>query len=162
MKLPILLSALLAICAGGCCTPRHADRAWNGPPQDDRQLILAGSRHYGWCDYCASRRWVEQQCAANATPEGERVFVGRDQMPIYATIIRFHNGMSIREIIDQSPLREKVVTATVMRPVGLKDDTHYTYHHSIKIGRSETAEYKLENLDLVWLNAADDLPQIIK
>jgi hypothetical protein len=83
-------------------------------------------------------------------------------MPIYATIIRFHNGMSIREIIDQSPRREKVVTATVMRPVALKDDTHYTSHDSIKIGRSETAEYKLENLDLVWLNAADDLPQIIK
>ncbi len=108
-------------------------------------------------DYSSGRAWVEQQCFTNGTPQDERLFVGRMISPRVASIIQFHKGISLREIIDQTPLKGKVVKVCVMWPDRTKAGP-FTRHVYITIGPGENPDYDLKPLDLIWLY--DDGPLI--
>ena len=84
-------------------------------------------------DYDSARTWVEKQCATNTIPEVERMFVFRWVPPKYAAIIRFHQGITLREVIDQTPMKGKTVFVEVMRTQPLKSG-HYTTRQGTKVG----------------------------
>ena len=93
------------------------------------------------------RKWVEERCTTNTTPQEDRVFVGRFEHPTYAHILRFHEGMTLREIIDQSPLKGKVVLVLVLRST----DRPFSYHVYLTILPSDAPKYALKRLDVIWL-----------
>src|SRR5690242_19176035 len=83
-------------------------------------LLVCTSVQASHLEYFGCRKWIEQQCATNTTPQDERLFVGRMVSPRCASIVRFHRGITLREIIDGSPLRGKTVLVCVMRPDSTK------------------------------------------
>jgi hypothetical protein len=108
-------------------------------------------------NYFAARKWVEEQCGTNAPPQPERLFVGRFASPKYAAIIPFHRGMTLREIIDQTPLKGKVVFVCAMWPDYLKTGP-FTRHAYIRVRPSENPDYEVKSLDVIWLY--DDGPLV--
>jgi hypothetical protein len=104
-------------------------------------------------NYVGFRKWVEERCETNATPKEDRLFVGRFDHPTYAGILRFHDGMTIREVIDQSPLKGRTVLVLVLRP------TDRPFHHMwFTVWPSDRPHYELKRLDVIWLY--DDGPII--
>jgi hypothetical protein len=123
-------------------------------------LLAWTSASAGEPNYDSGRKWVEGQCISNTIPQDERIFVFRWVAPRYAGIIRFHEGIGLREIIDQTPLKGKVLQVVVMRTEPLKSG-HYTTRHSIsRVGPSERPAYKLKRQDVIWL--LDEGPLISK
>lgn len=101
-------------------------------------------------DYLGSRKWVEQQCAADTTPQDQRLFVGRFARPKWARILRFHHGITLREIIDGTPLKGKALRVCVMR----LDSTNigpFTRREFISVKPSEKPDYEIKRLDVIWL-----------
>ncbi len=101
-------------------------------------------------DYDSARKWVEKQCATNTIPENERMFVFRWVSPRYAAIVRFHEGITLREIIDQTPRKGKMVYAVVMRTEPLKAG-HYTTRRGVKVGPKDKPRFELKRQDVIWL-----------
>ena len=58
--------------------------------------------------------------------------------------------MNLRELIDQSPLKGKIVRVCVMRPDRLKTGP-FTRRTYIKVGRSERPDYEVKSRDVIWL-----------
>jgi hypothetical protein len=108
--------------------------------------------------YFGCRKWIEQQCATNTTPQDERLFVGRILPPTWASIVRFHRGVTLREIIDGTPLRGKTVLVRVMRPDDSTKMGLFTRPTYIKVEPSDKPNYELKPLDVIWL--CDDGPII--
>jgi hypothetical protein len=96
-------------------------------------------------EYSSSRKWVEQRCATNATPQAERVFVGRIWEPQYAGIFHFQKGMTLRDVIDQAPFKGKTVQVLVLRPGAPFK------HHYITVGPSDKPKSEVKPLDMIWL-----------
>jgi hypothetical protein len=120
-------------------------------------LLACTAVHAAHLEYFGCRKWVEQQCVTNTTPQNERLFVGRMVSPKCANILCFHEGITLREIIDGSPLKRRTVLVCVMRPDSTKMGpfTRYAY---IKVEPSDKPNYELKPLDVVWLY--DDGPII--
>ena len=110
-------------------------------------------------DYFGCRKWIEQQCAADTTPQDERLFVGRMVSPRYAGIIRFHKGITLREIIDGTPLKGKTVLICVMWPDSTKMGP-FTRHAYIKVEPSDKPNYELKPLDVILLKDDGQLIEI--
>jgi hypothetical protein len=103
-------------------------------------------------DYFSSRKWIEQQCATNTTLPEQRLFVGRMHSPTYAAIVQFRKGITIREIIDTTPLKGKVVQVCVMWPHKiLKSGSSFTRHRYITVRPSDAPDYEVKSLDVIWL-----------
>ena len=115
-------------------------------------LLLATSARAPVVDYDSTRRWVEDQCrgVTNTIPQEERVFVAHFEQPTFTCIMRFHERMSLREIIDQTPLKGKVVYVQIMRTEPLKSG-RYTTRHDITVGPSDKSDYELKPQDVIWL-----------
>ena len=95
--------------------------------------------------YSSSRAWIEQQCSTNAPLQDERIFVGRFGQPGYAAIIKFHQGMTLREVIDQSPFKGTTIIVHVLRAERQISDEY------IEVRKWEKPKYKLKNLDVILL-----------
>jgi hypothetical protein len=108
-------------------------------------LLVCVSAHAARMEYSSSRKWVEQRCATNTIAQDDRVFVGRIWTPQYAGILRFHKGMTLREIIDQTPFKGKTVQVLVLRA-----QTRFSDHY-ITIGPQEKPDYEIKPLDMIWL-----------
>ena len=108
-------------------------------------LLICVSAHGARMEYSSSRKWVEQRCATNTIAQDERVFVGRIWSPQYAAVIRFQKGMTLRELIDQTPFKGKTVQVLVLRA-----ETRFSDHH-ITVGPREKPNYKIKALDMIWL-----------
>ena len=89
------------------------------------------------------RDWVEKSCATNTIPKDERVFIGHGSASDYATILRYHKSISLREIVDQTPFKGKTVYVIVMRPDGMSRD--------IAVKPSETPKFDVKPLDVIWI-----------
>ncbi len=124
------MKTLLAICVLLVCTAVQASRL----------------------NYVGGREWIEQRCATNTTPQDERLFVGRFDPPKWASILLFRKGITLREIIDGTPLRGRTVVVRVMR----RDDSPFTRPAYIKVEPSDKPTYELKPLDVIWLY--DDYP----
>jgi hypothetical protein len=93
--------------------------------------------------YLPMRDFVEKHCATNTVPKDERIFVGHAYSADYTSIIRFHKSISLHEIVDQTPFKDKTVYVLVMRPGGMSED--------IAVKPSETPKFDLKPLDVIWI-----------
>ena len=59
------------------------------------------------------RKTVQEQDPKDKTPAAERIFVSYNYKD--GVIIRFHDGITLREIIDQSTRRGKAVQVRILR-----------------------------------------------
>ena len=108
-------------------------------------LLVCASAQAARPEYSSSRRWVEQRCQTNTIPQDERVFVGRVWTPQYAGILHFHKGMTLREVIDQTPFKGKTVQVLVLRAESRFSERYIT------VGPSEKPSYEVKALDMIWL-----------
>lgn len=108
-------------------------------------LLVCASAKATSPEYSSSRKWVEQRCASNSTPKAAHIFVGRIWEPQYAGILRFQKGMTLREVIDQTPFKGKTVQVLVLRP-----GTRFN-HHYITVGPTEQPKSEVKPLDMIWL-----------
>jgi hypothetical protein len=105
-------------------------------------ILICTAVHASQVEYFAYRKLVEQLCT-NAIPQGERVFVAGPEK--YAAIIQFHKGMSLRELIDQTPFKRKRVIVHVSRA------ERRTSNEYLSVWPSERPHYELKDLDLIIL-----------
>ncbi len=128
-------------------------------------FVLAGwsanaqNDEYAFDPYDQSRHWVEKQCATNTVPEDERIFVLRWFDPRYAAIVRFHKGITLREIIDQSPVKGKVLEVDVWRTEPFKNG-HNTLEYTFRIRPSDMPKFKLRSQDVILLRDPGSLPHL--
>jgi len=113
-------------------------------------LFCTSVQALGRPDYFSLRKWIERECATNTTPQDERLFVGHIESPRFANVLHFRPGITLREIIDQTPLKGKVVFVQVLRLDYLKTGpfTRYAY---IRVGSSENPNYEVKSQDVIWL-----------
>jgi len=72
---------------------------------------------------------------------------------VYADIVQFREGITIRDIIDRSPLKGKTVQVCVMWPHTIaKTGSSFTRHEWITVKPSDAPAYRLKKLDVIWLN----------
>jgi hypothetical protein len=96
-------------------------------------------------DYTTAREWVEKECATNAIPKAERVFIVSNrsaQRPEFAGIIRFRQGIKLREIVDQTPFKNATITIMVMNE---RQD------RSVTVNPSANPEFEVRPLDVLWI-----------
>jgi hypothetical protein len=96
-------------------------------------------------EYFSSRKWVEERCITNSTSKDERVFVGRLVPKEYAGVIHFHKGITLREIIDQTPFNKTAVMISVLRA------DRRTSPNVFRVAASEKPDYEVKNMDMIWL-----------
>ncbi len=110
--------------------------------------MICGPLYASQVTYSAWRKSVEDRCATNTTPQEERILV-RVMTTGGASIIRFHNGITLREIIDQTSFKGKTAWVCVLRT------THPVLDHWTRVGRKEKPRDQLKPLDLILLNDND-------
>ena len=108
-------------------------------------FIGCGPLYASQVTYSASRRSVEEGCATNTTPEQERIYV-RVMTTGGASIIQFHKGITLREIIDQTSFKGKRAWVCVLRT------DHPVLDHWTRVGRKEKPKVEVKPQDLVLLN----------
>lgn len=108
-------------------------------------LIVGTSLYAMSPEYFSSRKWVEERCTTNGTPKSERLFLGRVVPQKYAAIIQYHVGISIREIIDQTPFKGTTVNVCVLRPH--VDPTTNLMH----VAPTDTPKFEVKPLDMIWI-----------
>lgn len=101
-------------------------------------------------DYPEAREWVEKRCATNAIPKAERLFVGYANDSAkpheFAGIVRFHQGITLREIVDQTPFRKSAVTIQVMHERPRDGEPRF-----VKVKPSENPDFEVRRLDVLWI-----------
>lgn len=93
--------------------------------------------------YSPMRNWVEKQCATNMVPKDERIFIGHAYSNAYTSIVRFHKGISLREIIGGTPFKDKTISVIVMRPSWMSK--------IIAVKPTETTGLDVKPLDVIWI-----------
>ena len=119
--LPLFLASLLF------CLPVYAD----------------GIPKYPWC-----RDWIEKHCVTN-TPSIDRcVFIGHDASPQYAAKIPFHQGITLREIIDQTPYSKGKAIIWIMHEHPKKTETSGEF---ITVKPTDKPEFEVRESDVLWI-----------
>ena len=108
-------------------------------------VLVCLSAHAMQSDYSSSRKWVEQQCGTNAAPKESCIYVGRLVPKKYAAILQFHKGMTLREVIDQTPFKGTAVMVRVLRAE--RRISTYVF----RVGASEKPDYEVKDQDMIWL-----------
>jgi hypothetical protein len=108
-------------------------------------LVLCEPVYAARLTYSACRKAVEEQCATNTTPQDERIFV-RVMATREAIIVRFHKGITLREIIDQSSFKGKTAWVSVLRA------DHPILESRTRVGRNEKPKDEVKPLDLIVIN----------
>jgi hypothetical protein len=109
-------------------------------------LVLSGGCISAFADipaYSLARDWVEKYCTTNTVPQNEWIFLCHNYSDDYANIVRYHKGIDLREIVDQTPFKDKTVYLIVMRPEGTI--------HEIVIKPAEKIEFEIKPLDVVLI-----------
>jgi hypothetical protein len=109
-------------------------------------LVLSGGCISVFADspgYSPSRDWVEKHCSTNTVPKDERIFIGHNYSGDYASIVLYHKGIGLREIVDKTPFKDETVYVIVMQP---KSNSHL-----IAIKPTEKIEFEVKPLDVVWI-----------
>jgi hypothetical protein len=75
-------------------------------------LLVCESTYAVRVSYPACRRFVEERSATNTTPQDERVFVLANGFP---SIVRFHKGITLREVIEQTSFKGKTAWVSILR-----------------------------------------------
>lgn len=101
--------------------------------------------------YATTRRFIEERCATNTTPQEERIFV-RVLTTGCVSIIQFHKGITLREIIDQTSFKGHTVWVCVLRT------DHPVLDHKTRVGSKEKPKDEVKPQDVILL---DDHREII-
>ncbi len=107
-------------------------------------LAVCTSGYAMQVSYDATRQWVESRCPTNTTPKEDRLFAGRWIAPQYAGIFPYHKGITLREIIDQTPFKGTTVHIRIYRP-----DSQRSYTR-IEVGPRDKPRFELRRLDMIW------------
>jgi hypothetical protein len=99
--------------------------------------------------YSGERAWVESHNATNTVPKDERLFIVHDFSGDYTSIIRYHKGISLREVVDQTPFKGKTVDVIVMRPE--KPPAMQWMSPDIVVKPSEKSDFVIRPLDVIWI-----------
>jgi hypothetical protein len=68
-------------------------------------------------DYASQREWVEDWIGYKyRMPETDRIFVASSSPSEYAVIVQYRKGITLREIINQTPFQNAKLMIHVMRP----------------------------------------------
>jgi hypothetical protein len=113
-------------------------------------LLLCEPVYAAHLTYPACRKAVEEQCPTNTTPQDERIFV-RVMPTREAIIVRFHKGITLREIIDQTSFKGKTAWVTVLRA------DHPALDYRTRVGRKEKPKDEVKPLDLIVINDTKDI-----
>jgi hypothetical protein len=68
--------------------------------------------------YLGYRSWIIEHCSTNQVPADEQVFLATPPgcaPPLFTAILRYHDGLSIRDLIDKTQFRGTNATVTVLR-----------------------------------------------
>jgi hypothetical protein len=109
-------------------------------------LVLSGSLASAFADipaYSPALDWIEKHCTTNMVPKDERIFLCQSYSGNYANIVHYHKGINLREIVDQTPFRDKTVCLILMRPGGTI--------HEIIIKPAGKIEFEVKPLDVVCI-----------
>jgi hypothetical protein len=109
-------------------------------------LVLGGGLASALADnpaYSPARDWVEKHCTTNTVPKDERIFLCHNDSNDYANIVLYDKGIDLREIVDQTPFKDKTVSLIVMRPEGAI--------HEIVIKPAGKIEFEIKPLDVVLI-----------
>jgi hypothetical protein len=136
--------------------PFHSKHQWRGVAGRDRYasamirviqltvlLLVCESVYAHHVTYSASCRFVEERCATNRTPQDERVYVLAGDHP---SIVRFHHGITLREIIDLTSFKGKTAWICVLR------SSHPVLDHWTRVGRKDKPKDEVKPQDLILLN----------
>ena len=103
----------------------------------------AGIPEYSWC-----RDWVEKHCATNTVPKEERIFIGHDSSPQYARTLRFHQGIKLREIVEQTPFKKATVILWVMHQHPKEREPSGEF---VTVKPSDTPDFEVRPMDVLWI-----------
>jgi hypothetical protein len=66
-------------------------------------------------EYFSSRQWIEEHTPKDKTPKEPPIFVGDSKQTARTFIIRYREGISLRDIINATHLKTNDVMVTVLR-----------------------------------------------
>ena len=102
-------------------------------------------------EYDSSRQWVEQHNPKDTTPASARVFV------VFSTnsvILRFRDGIALREIIDATPLKGKAGSVYVLRESQKKEPVYDSV-----VPPADKPPFLVKPRDLIFIYVADGTPR---
>jgi hypothetical protein len=98
-------------------------------------------------EYFSSRQWIEQHTPRDTTPTEQRIFVADSNATTNTLILRHHNGILLREVINSTHYKGMDVFVIVLRRQHKKDPVFFN-----TVKRTENPKFKLEALDVIWIS----------
>ena len=112
-------------------------------------LIWCAAAHATGPEYASSRAWVIERCRTNQIPTQEQVFVATSPgsaPPSFVGILRYREGLSIRDLIDQTRFRGTNAVVIVLR-----SQQPATPVFDAQVAATERPRFALKPLDMVWV-----------
>ncbi len=120
-----------------------------------KRLLIAGLLI--WCAtaqandavYASSRAWVVERCRTNQIPTQEQIFVATtpgSAPAAFVGILRYRDGLSIRDLIDQTRFRGTNAVVIVLR-----SERPATPVFDGLVAATERPKFALKPLDMVWV-----------
>ena len=100
-------------------------------------------------EYHSTRMWIEDHCGTNQVPAEQRLFVAScpgSPLPSFAVVMPYREGISLREIIDQTRCLGTNAMVTVLRS---KKSATPVYEDSI--GASDKPAFVVRRLDVIYI-----------
>ena len=113
-------------------------------------LAFCLSLHAASPSYNECRKSVELLCSTNLILKSERIFLSRSAPQKFAAIIHYHRGVTIREIVDQTPFKDTAVRIVVLRP---KVDP---WTNIINVKPKENPKFEVNALDVILIYGGDE------
>jgi hypothetical protein len=134
MNIHSIILALSCVLLCGCASPDQR--------RDESPKVIFGPSY----THLTMSAWVESHTKADVIPTSERLFALGPPGDDYAAIIRFRDGITIADVVGQTPLAstaQSVFLFHVDRPIA-----GFYYDPHSKAAR----ERKLQPLDLLWIH----------
>ena len=98
-------------------------------------------------EYSPSRQWIEQHMPNDKTPTDQRIFVGDSKATTNTYILRYHEGILLRDVIDAAHFRDTDVFVIVLRN---RPNAETVFFNTV--GRMEKPKFKVEAQDMIWVS----------
>jgi hypothetical protein len=98
-------------------------------------------------EYFSSRQWIEQHTPKDQTPKEQRIFVGDSKATTNTYILRYHEGILLRDVIDSTRFKDTDVFVIVLRS---EHKTKPVFFDTVK--RIEKPKFDLKAEDVIWLS----------
>ena len=114
-------------------------------------VFVAASARAMSPEYDSSRKWVEQHNPKDKTPASKRIFVVCGTNNI---ILRFREGITLREVIDVTPLKGTVVRVYIMKE---SKKVGAVFDEVVKPAEKPT--FLMEPRQLLYIDPDDAMPR---